>query len=223
MLDGAVFPRIPSAAEMTETAGPNRLLIGAVGVRAALSALALARCAAGDPDRRHVLAEHAPPVGKRIAVLAVLFGLPDAIWPSNSRSTAPSGFRPRPARGIIPTHATELLHHPSAQPLVPGMANQGAASLDDLREAIYHGAVQRLRPKIMTVPVILAGLLPILWCDSTGAGVTKHIALALVRGGTTSCVMELLACPATFRLCAGWGVPAHRRVTPGADRREGTP
>jgi Cu(I)/Ag(I) efflux system membrane protein CusA/SilA len=68
----------------------------------------------------------------------------------------------------------------------------------DLRDAIYHGAVKRVRPKAMTAAVIIAGLLPILWSHGAGADVMKRIATPMVGGVVTSTVMELLVYPAIF-------------------------
>jgi Cu(I)/Ag(I) efflux system membrane protein CusA/SilA len=68
----------------------------------------------------------------------------------------------------------------------------------DLCDAIYHGAVKRVRPKAMTAAVIVAGLLPILWSDGTGADTMKRIALPMVGGVLTSTLMELLVYPAIF-------------------------
>jgi Cu(I)/Ag(I) efflux system membrane protein CusA/SilA len=82
------------------------------------------------------------------------------------------------------------------------------ANLGDLREAIYHGAVQRVRPKAMTVSVILAGLMPILWSHGTGADVMKRIAVPMVGGVTTSFLMELLVYPAIFFVWRGWKLEA---------------
>jgi Cu(I)/Ag(I) efflux system membrane protein CusA/SilA len=70
----------------------------------------------------------------------------------------------------------------------------------DLRDAIYHGAVKRVRPKAMTACVIVAGLAPILWSHGTGADVMKRIATPMVGGVVTSTVMELLVYPAIFYL-----------------------
>ncbi|HLP03046.1 MAG TPA: CusA/CzcA family heavy metal efflux RND transporter [Opitutaceae bacterium] len=70
----------------------------------------------------------------------------------------------------------------------------------DLRDAIYHGAVKRVRPKAMTAAVIIAGLLPILWSHGTGADVMKRIAMPMVGGVITSTLMELLVYPAIFYL-----------------------
>jgi copper/silver efflux system protein len=68
----------------------------------------------------------------------------------------------------------------------------------DLRDAIYHGAVKRVRPKAMTAAVIIAGLTPILWSHGAGADVMKRIATPMVGGVITSTLMELLVYPAIF-------------------------
>jgi copper/silver efflux system protein len=68
----------------------------------------------------------------------------------------------------------------------------------DLRDAIYHGAVKRVRPKAMTACVIIAGLLPILWSHGAGADVMKRIATPMIGGVVTSTIMELIAYPAIF-------------------------
>jgi Cu(I)/Ag(I) efflux system membrane protein CusA/SilA len=68
----------------------------------------------------------------------------------------------------------------------------------DLRQAIHHGAVKRIRPKIMTITVIIAGLLPIMWSHGTGSDVMKRIAAPMVGGVVTSGIMELLVYPVIF-------------------------
>jgi Cu(I)/Ag(I) efflux system membrane protein CusA/SilA len=80
-------------------------------------------------------------------------------------------------------------------------------STTDLRDAIYHGAVKRVRPKAMTAAVIIAGLLPILWSHGTGADVMKRIATPMVGGVVTSTLMELLVYPAIFYLWRRRGLP----------------
>ena len=70
----------------------------------------------------------------------------------------------------------------------------------DLRDAIYHGAVKRVRPKAMTATVIVAGLLPILWSHGAGADVMKRIATPMIGGVVTSTIMELVVYPAIFFL-----------------------
>jgi Cu(I)/Ag(I) efflux system membrane protein CusA/SilA len=73
-------------------------------------------------------------------------------------------------------------------------------NLADLRDAIYHGAVKRVRPKAMTASVIIGGLMPILWSHGTGADVMKRIATPMIGGVVTSTVMELAVYPPIFYL-----------------------
>jgi copper/silver efflux system protein len=73
-------------------------------------------------------------------------------------------------------------------------------TLTDLKNAIDHGAVQRVRPKIMTASVIIAGLLPIMWSAGTGSDIMKRIAAPMIGGVVTSVIMELLAYPAIYFL-----------------------
>jgi len=70
----------------------------------------------------------------------------------------------------------------------------------DLADAIYEGAVKRVRPKVMTIGVIVAGLLPIMWSHGSGADVMKRIATPMVGGVITSGIMELLIYPVIFYL-----------------------
>jgi Cu(I)/Ag(I) efflux system membrane protein CusA/SilA len=71
-------------------------------------------------------------------------------------------------------------------------------NVTDLRDAIYHGAVKRVRPKAMTACVIIAGLAPILWSHGAGADVMKRIATPMIGGVVTSTIMELMVYPAIF-------------------------
>jgi Cu(I)/Ag(I) efflux system membrane protein CusA/SilA len=71
-------------------------------------------------------------------------------------------------------------------------------NVTDLRDAIYHGAVKRVRPKAMTACVIIAGLMPIMWSHGAGADVMKRIATPMIGGVVTSTIMELLVYPAIF-------------------------
>ena len=73
----------------------------------------------------------------------------------------------------------------------------------DLVQAIHHGAVKRIRPKIMTIAVIIAGLIPIMWSHGAGADVMKRIAAPMVGGVVTSGLMELLVYPVIFYLWRG--------------------
>jgi Cu(I)/Ag(I) efflux system membrane protein CusA/SilA len=73
-------------------------------------------------------------------------------------------------------------------------------SLADLREAIVHGAVKRLRPKMMTVTAAFMGLMPIMWSMGTGADVMKRVAAPMVGGLATSFLLELLVYPPVYLL-----------------------
>ena len=83
-----------------------------------------------------------------------------------------------------------------------------------LRDAIEHGAVKRLRPKVMTVACMLFGLLPILWSNGAGADVMKRIAVPMVGGIVTSFLMELVVYPPLFAIWKwNWELrPATRRA-----------
>lgn len=70
----------------------------------------------------------------------------------------------------------------------------------DLRQAILHGAVKRVRPKVMTVACAFFGLVPIMWSSGTGADVMKRIAAPMIGGLFTSFLMELLIYPAVYLL-----------------------
>ena len=70
----------------------------------------------------------------------------------------------------------------------------------DLDEAIVHGAVKRVRPKMMTVAAAFMGLLPIMWSTSAGADVMKRIAAPMIGGLVTSFLLELLVYPAIYKL-----------------------
>ena len=70
----------------------------------------------------------------------------------------------------------------------------------EIDAAIMHGAVERVRPKLMTVIAIMAGLIPILWSQGTGADVMKRIAAPMVGGMFTSTVLTLLVIPAIYSL-----------------------
>jgi len=76
-------------------------------------------------------------------------------------------------------------------------------TLADLKESVMFGAVKRIRPKIMTVSVILAGLIPIMFSHGTGADVMKRIAAPMVGGVITSTILELVIYPAIYMLWKG--------------------
>jgi len=71
-------------------------------------------------------------------------------------------------------------------------------TLRDIEDAVMEGAVKRIRPKIMTASVILAGLVPIMFSTGTGADVMKRIAAPMVGGVVTSTILELIIYPAIY-------------------------
>jgi len=73
-------------------------------------------------------------------------------------------------------------------------------NIGELDEAIVHGAVKRVRPKMMTVAAAFMGLLPIMWSTSAGADVMKRIAAPMIGGLVTSFILELLVYPAIYKL-----------------------
>jgi Cu(I)/Ag(I) efflux system membrane protein CusA/SilA len=85
----------------------------------------------------------------------------------------------------------------------------------DLEEAVVEGAARRLRPKLMTVAAMIAGLLPLLWSDGVGADVMKRVAAPMVGGLVSSFALELLVYPALFALWKSASLPATtRRAAP---------
>ncbi|HET9040005.1 MAG TPA: CusA/CzcA family heavy metal efflux RND transporter [Gemmatimonadales bacterium] len=83
------------------------------------------------------------------------------------------------------------------------MRNGETPTLSTLQAAIFEGAVERVRPKMMTVTAITAGLLPILWGVGAGASVMKRIAAPMVGGMVSSTVLTLIVIPAVYVLWRG--------------------
>jgi Cu(I)/Ag(I) efflux system membrane protein CusA/SilA len=79
---------------------------------------------------------------------------------------------------------------------------------DDLYAAVMEGAVERVRPKMMTVVAIMAGLLPILWGTGTGSEVMSRIAAPMVGGMISSTVLTLAVIPALYALVKQWRLRA---------------
>ncbi|CDZ71996.1 Heavy metal efflux pump, CzcA family [Neorhizobium galegae bv. orientalis] len=74
----------------------------------------------------------------------------------------------------------------------------------DLHKAIIVGAVDRVRPKMMTVVAIMAGLVPILWSTGTGSEIMQRIAVPMIGGMMSSTVLTLVVIPAVYGLVKGW-------------------
>jgi Cu(I)/Ag(I) efflux system membrane protein CusA/SilA len=86
----------------------------------------------------------------------------------------------------------------------------------DLNAAVMHGAVERVRPKMMTVVTTIAALLPIMWATGTGSEVMRRIAAPMVGGLVTSTILTLIVIPALYALVMQRRVakaPAPERMT----------
>jgi Cu(I)/Ag(I) efflux system membrane protein CusA/SilA len=89
---------------------------------------------------------------------------------------------------------------------IPGVA--------DLYHAIMEGAVERVRPKMMTVVAIMAGLLPIMWGTGTGSEVMSRIAAPMVGGMISSTVLTLGVIPAIYGMVKQWELRRASRKVP---------
>jgi Cu(I)/Ag(I) efflux system membrane protein CusA/SilA len=99
--------------------------------------------------------------------------------------------------------------------------DEGRTGDADLQEAIREGAVLRVRPKAMTVAVILAGLFPIMWGTGTGSEVMQRIAAPMVGGMITAPLLSMFVIPAAYLLMRR----PHEQRAPGLAfwrRRHGT-
>jgi Cu(I)/Ag(I) efflux system membrane protein CusA/SilA len=83
---------------------------------------------------------------------------------------------------------------------------------DDLRSAIMSGAAERVRPKMMTVCAIMAGLLPIMWSHGTGAEVMQRIAVPMIGGMISSTLLTLVVIPVVYSVVKGFTLRAPRPV-----------
>ena len=88
----------------------------------------------------------------------------------------------------------------------------------DLSRAIMIGAVERLRPKMMTVVAIMAGLVPILWSTGTGSEIMQRIAVPMIGGMISSTLLTLVVIPAIYGLVKGWRLPASAMVPQAGDK-----
>jgi Cu(I)/Ag(I) efflux system membrane protein CusA/SilA len=87
-------------------------------------------------------------------------------------------------------------------------ARGSLSTLAELQEAIVHGAVKRVRPKLMTVAAAMMGLMPIMWSAGAGSDVMKRVAAPMVGGLGTSFLLELLVYPAVYLLWKRHALPA---------------
>lgn len=84
-------------------------------------------------------------------------------------------------------------------------------SQEDLNRAIMFGAVERVRPKMMTVVAIMAGLVPILWSTGAGSEIMQRIAVPMIGGMVSSTLLTLVVIPAVYGLVKGYRLKAARK------------
>jgi Cu(I)/Ag(I) efflux system membrane protein CusA/SilA len=87
----------------------------------------------------------------------------------------------------------------------------------DLYDAIMIGAVDRVRPKMMTVVAIMAGLLPILWSTGTGSEVMQRIAVPMIGGMVSSTILTLVVIPVVYAAVKSWQLQRSGAPFPAAD------
>jgi Cu(I)/Ag(I) efflux system membrane protein CusA/SilA len=101
------------------------------------------------------------------------------------------------------------LNHALAEKKAECEAESRELTLADLKAAIMVGAVERVRPKMMTVAAIMAGLIPILWSTGTGSEIMQRIAVPMIGGMVSSTALTLLVIPAIYVLVHGWSLARH--------------
>jgi copper/silver efflux system protein len=81
---------------------------------------------------------------------------------------------------------------------------------EDLHTAIMHGGAERLRPLMMTVAAIIAGLLPIIWNQGTGAEVMQRIAVPMIGGMVSATLLTLIVIPSIYAVVKGLSIRSPR-------------
>jgi Cu(I)/Ag(I) efflux system membrane protein CusA/SilA len=99
------------------------------------------------------------------------------------------------------------LNHALAEIAADRALHRRPLTRKDLHHAIMEGAVERVRPKMMTVVAIMAGLLPIMWSTGTGSEIMQRIAVPMIGGMISSTLLTLIVIPAIFGLIKGVGLP----------------
>ena len=98
------------------------------------------------------------------------------------------------------------LDHALTEKRAEAAAEGRAFTRADLDAAIMVGAVDRVRPKLMTVVAIMAGLMPILWAQGTGSEVMSRIAVPMIGGMVSSTLLTLIVIPAVYAAVKGRGL-----------------
>jgi Cu(I)/Ag(I) efflux system membrane protein CusA/SilA len=98
------------------------------------------------------------------------------------------------------------LDHALSEARAKAASDKRPFTRDDLNAAIMVGAVERLRPKMMTVATVIVGLMPILWATGTGSEVMSRIAVPMIGGMVSSTILTLAVIPAVYALIKGRGL-----------------
>src|SRR5260370_4267506 len=99
------------------------------------------------------------------------------------------------------------LEHAMKELRAEGLAEGKPFTRPDLNVAIMRGTVERVRPIMMTVVAIMAGLIPILWSTGTGSEVMQRIAVPMIGGMISATILTLVVIPAVYALIKGFGLP----------------
>jgi Cu(I)/Ag(I) efflux system membrane protein CusA/SilA len=99
------------------------------------------------------------------------------------------------------------LNHALAEIAADRALHKRSLTRKDLHRAIMEGAVERVRPKTMTVVAIMASLLPIMWSTGTGSEIMQRIAVPMIGCMISSTLLTLIVIPAIFGLIKGVGLP----------------
>ncbi|MEM7191646.1 MAG: CusA/CzcA family heavy metal efflux RND transporter, partial [Pseudomonadota bacterium] len=141
-----------------------------------------------------------------IVMLSVPFSLVGGIWlmwwlDFNFSVAAAAGFIAL-AGVAAETGVVMLIYLDQAlkEKLAQAASEHREMNADDLKSAVIAGALGRLRPKVMTVAAIVAGLLPIMWAHGTGSEVMQRIAVPMIGGMGSSIILTLLVIPAVYSL-----------------------
>jgi Cu(I)/Ag(I) efflux system membrane protein CusA/SilA len=98
----------------------------------------------------------------------------------------------------------------------------GTLTPETLMDAVMEGALLRLRPKVMTVSTVVAGLLPIMWSTSAGAEVMKPLATPVLGGMVSSLLHVLIVTPVIFYSLRAWKLKEHTKLTGRRDEEAGS-
>jgi Cu(I)/Ag(I) efflux system membrane protein CusA/SilA len=151
-----------------------------------------------------------------IVMLSVPFALVGGLWPDVVARLQPLGRRFALAGVAAETCVLMLIYLDNSMTELRADrdAKQQRFTRDDLHAAIMTGAVERVRPKMMTLAAIMAGLLPIMWSHGTGAEVMQRIAVPMIGGMVSSTLLTLIVIPAIYAVVKAGSMREPRLAPP---------